>query len=240
MADWLVLVGAFFIPLINTLLFIFYPERLLPAHDTPSEFWLILFTRSWNSMVVLFLPLGLVLATSMLCQIEYRNNTWKQVHTAPLRYTEIYFSKLLVLLVLLIQLYVLFNIGIFASAVIPSLFHNELHFPNYPIPFSHILTENLNYFLVALPLLLFQYAWSMHFRNFVIPLGVGLVLVVLGITAVSWEHNYFIPSLYPFLYFLGVNTSETSPNQVLQWTSISSLSFLIIGYLLYRFKPNKG
>lgn len=239
-AGWLVFAGAFFVPLVNTLLFIFYPERLLPAHADPSQFWLVLFTRSWNSMVLLFLPLGIVLATSMLCQLEYKNNAWKQVHTAPIRFSEIYFSKLLVILVMLAQLFVLFNVGIYASGVIPSFFHTELIFPDYPIPVMHILTENLNYFFVAVPMILLQYMLSMHFRNFVIPLGVGLVLVVLGITAISWEHNYMIPSLYPFLYHLTANQPGTPPFNVLQWTSVASVLLLAAGFLLYLFKPQKG
>ncbi|HZH54031.1 MAG TPA: ABC transporter permease [Sphingobacteriaceae bacterium] len=240
MAVWLMLAGAFFVPMINTLLFIFYPERLIPAYDTPTEFWMILFTRSWNSMVVLFLPLGLVLVNSMLCQIEYKNNTWKQIHATPIPYTTIYFAKLSVILVMLVQLFFLFNVGIYASAVIPSFFRTELHVPYYPIPVKQILNENLNYFFVALPMLLLQFMLSMHFRNFVIPLGVGLVMVVLGITAISWEHHYLIPSLYPFLYHLAANQSTTQTFQVFQWASFTSLSFLLLGFLLYRFKPNKG
>src|SRR6478672_10531075 len=74
-ADWLVWVGALFIPLINTIIFLVYPKQLLNLHGQP-DFWQALFYKSWESMSVMLLPMGIVLAVSLVTQIEFKNNCW--------------------------------------------------------------------------------------------------------------------------------------------------------------------
>lgn len=44
-------------------------------------------------MSIVFLPMGIVLATSLFCQLEFKNNAWKQVHTAPIGYSSVYFAN---------------------------------------------------------------------------------------------------------------------------------------------------
>lgn len=63
-------------------------------------------------MSIVFLPMGIVLATSLFCQLEFKNNAWKQVHTAPIGYSSVYFAKLIVVLAMMAQLFILFNVGI--------------------------------------------------------------------------------------------------------------------------------
>src|SRR5450432_3168395 len=75
-----------------------------------------------NCFHVLFLySICVILAASLITQIEYKNNTWKQLHSLPLSFTTIFFSKLAVIIVMVLQFFIWFNIGIYLSALIPYL-----------------------------------------------------------------------------------------------------------------------
>lgn len=49
------------------------------------------------------LPMGLILATSLITQMEFRNNTWKQLHTTPQKYSTIFTAKFIVIIGLTLQ-----------------------------------------------------------------------------------------------------------------------------------------
>jgi hypothetical protein len=117
-------------------------------------------------MAVFFLPLGAILSTSLIAQIEYKNNTWKQLHTLPLSYTTIFFAKLTVIIVLMLQFFALFNLGIYLSAVVPYLLVGGTPYPAQPLPYALFLNENLLFFVDTLPIVALQYLISLRFKNF--------------------------------------------------------------------------
>ena len=238
-AGWLVWVGAFFIPVINTIIFLVYPKQAIKLH-VGDNFWTNLFLQSWESMSLMLLPMGIVLAVSLITQVEFKNNTWKQLHTAPVPFTSIFFSKLGVLLIMLLQLFILFNIGIFISAVIPPILHSEIPFPKLNIPFSYILEQNGKFFLACFPLLALQYLISLQFKNFLIPIGGGLALVIGGLIALSWKYNYLIPSTYISLSFFESLGKTSQQHNILLLSAMYFLLLTISGYILYLFKKEKG
>lgn len=240
-ASWLVLIGGFFIPFITLIIFLVYPKQLLSMHvDISRNFWGLLFQHSWQSMAFMLLPMGIVLAVSLITQIEFKNNGWKQLHAAPISFKNIYFSKLAVLLVMLLQLFVLFNIGIYLSAVIPSFFNRNIPFPNYAINFGFFLKENGKYFIICLPMVALQYIISLQFKNFLIPVGTGLALVIGGLIALSWKYIYMIPSAYTALYFIRSKGNNVPVHNLLVWSLGYFLLFILLGYWLYVSKKEKG
>src|SRR5437762_2222425 len=100
LASWLVLVGALFTPSI-ILMSRLKNHAALPKLYLVDDFWQKLWNQSWESMEVFLLPIGITLATGLIAQIEYKNNTWKQLHTTPQSYTTIFLAKLLVILIML-------------------------------------------------------------------------------------------------------------------------------------------
>jgi len=69
LASWLVLVGAFFTPSI-ILASRIKNHAALPALYVTEDFWIRLWNQSWESMEVFLLPIGIILATGLLAQIE--------------------------------------------------------------------------------------------------------------------------------------------------------------------------
>jgi lantibiotic transport system permease protein len=235
LASWLVITGSFFMPAILTLVQILRPTKL-PAKYVAPDFWELHFRNLWESMNIMLLPMGIILAISLIAQLEYKNNTWKQLHATPQPLTTIFFAKLVVILLMQIQLFVLFNIGIYLSALIPSLVLDQVPYPPQAFPFRHFLVESGYYFIDSLPILAIQYLLALHFRNFLVSVGAGLVLLVTGIVMLSWEYSYIYPFTYGTLYFLGRFPEINLHACALSWF----VSILGVGYVLYLTKREKG
>jgi len=238
-AAWLVFAGGFFVPLISILIFLFYPKQLLAIHAS-GHFWKLLFLKSWQMMAIMLLPMGIVLAVSLITQLEFKNNSWKQLHCTPVPLMSIYFSKLAVLVVMLLQLFLLFNLGIYISAVIPALLNSHIPFPAYAIDPGYLLKENANYFILCLPMVALQFMISLQFKNFLVPVGAGLMLTIGGLIALSWKYIYMIPSSYTAIYFLQTKDNTTPAHNLQAWSLGWFLIFILLGYWLYISKKEKG
>lgn len=241
LASWLVLVGAFFTPVI-VLLVRLKNYQALPKIYAAEDFWTKIWFTTWESMTILLLPIGIILATALISQLEYKNNAWKQLHTTPQGYPTIFFAKLSVVLVMMIELFVLFNLGMYLSGIIPSLIFSSVPFPAAPIPFKEFLFGNVNFFIECLPILALQYLISLHFKNFLVPVGVGFVIWVLGIGMTSWEYSYLFPynqGVIDFLRSSGNLKREVSANLPLI-AAVYFVVFIIAGYILYITKKEKG
>jgi hypothetical protein len=169
-----------------------------------DNFWNALWKSSWESMAIFLLPLGVILLTSLITQIEYKNNTWKQLHTLPLTLTTVFFSKLTIIVVMLLQFFILFNIGIYLSAIIPYMVINDVPYPKSPIPYLVFLKENVLFFICCLPIIALQYLISLKYKNFLVPVGAGfnilgrvlLIGAFLGSTDISYSLNVLHVQLF--------------------------------------------
>src|SRR5579859_4006477 len=101
-------------------------------------------------MAIFLLPIGIILAMSLITQLEFKNNAWKQLHTSPQSFSMIFFTKLAVVIVMLVQFFILFNLGVYLSGVIP-YFLFEVPYPKDPIPFGLLAKDSLFYFIDCLP-----------------------------------------------------------------------------------------
>src|SRR5688500_11790220 len=213
LAFWMVVIGGFFTPSIVIVARLINYDKL-PALYSAEDFWNLLWKNSWESMAIFFLPLGAILSTSLITQIEYKNNTWKQLHTLPLSYTTIFFAKLAVVVVLMLQFFVLFNIGIYLAAVVPYLLVSGTPYPPQPLPYLHFASENLLYFVDTLPIVALQYLIALRFKNFLVPVGLGFVFWVGALAALTWKFGYVVPYTYPMYNYLkaGVQTKAILPD----------------------------
>jgi lantibiotic transport system permease protein len=100
-ASWLVIIGGFFIPLIVIAIRLIKSSRL-PAIYKAADFWERTFVQNWQVMAFFLLPMGVILATSLITQLEYKNNTWKQLHATPQLFSIIFFAKLTVIILMML------------------------------------------------------------------------------------------------------------------------------------------
>lgn len=242
LASWVVIVGGFFTPVIIIIARLVGHDQL-PALYAKADFWTSLWQSSWESMAIFLLPLGVVLSTSLITQIEYKNNTWKQLHTVPLNFSTVFFTKLLVIIVMMLQFFVLFNIGIYLSAVIPYLLVSGVAYPAADFPYKYFLQENALYFIDCLPILALQYLISLKYKNFLVPVGVGFVLWVGALAALSWRYGYCVPYTYCMYNHLKTATAGKAAIPAFNIHYMATGYFVLftaISYLLYITKKEKG
>lgn len=242
LATWIVLIGGFFTPAIVIVVRVIYSSQLAVAYASPN-FWLRLWDNSWESMALFLMPLGVILASSLITQIEYKNNCWKQLHTTPLNYTTIFFSKLLVIVVMMFQFFMLFNIGIYLSALVPYLLVRGVEYPLAPIPFAFFFRENCFYFIDCLPIIAIQYMVSLRYKNFLVPVGLGLAGWIAAIGALSWKYGYIIPYTYSMFNYVkdhrGGRAIVPAAN-IHAWAFGYFIVLTIVSYILYITKKEKG
>jgi hypothetical protein len=238
-ASWLVVIGGCFIPLLILFARMYESGGLAAANRNPN-LWEIQFTLCWQFMGFFLLPLGVILATSLVTQLEFRNNTWKQLHTTPQSLTIIFLAKLAIILVMLIQFFLLFNIGIYLTGVLPCLFFRDVPYPSGPFPFRLFLTGSCKFFLDALPILALQYLVSLRYKNFMAPLGAGLGLYVTSFVAVHWKYGYIIPYTYCYYNFLGKRSPLPVNIPIHGWALGYFVLLTGLSYILYISKKEKG
>lgn len=242
LASWLVLVGAFFTPAIILASRIKNHARL-NALNASEDFWRRLWNQSWESMEVFLLPIGIILATGLFAQIEFKNNTWKQLHTTPQWLTTIFFAKLLVVLLMLVEVFALFNVGVYLSAAVPSLLFANVPQPAAPIPFAEFWRANVNFFVDCLPIVALQFMLSLRFRNFLVPVGAGFAIWFLGVGLLSWEYSYLFPYNHGAINFLtatGHFAGRRLPASTEALALIYTAAFTLAGWAMYVNRKEKG
>ncbi|HKP68722.1 MAG TPA: ABC transporter permease, partial [Pyrinomonadaceae bacterium] len=148
-----------------------------------------------------------------------------------------------VIVLLMLQFFVLFNVGIYLSAVVPYLLVSGTPFPVQPLPYEFFLKENLLYFVDCLPIVALQYLISLRYSNFLIPVGLGFLFWAGSLGALSWKFGYLIPYTYTMFNYL---KDATQTRAVLPDVNIHVMAilffvvFTIAGYLLFLNKREKG
>lgn len=239
LAAWLVIIGGFFTPVIITCAAIYRSEATRKALLKP-DFWNKHWLASWDTIAMFLLPMGVILATSLVTQIEFKNNTWKQLHTTPQSYTRLFLAKLAVILTMLLQFLVIFSIGTYLSGILPSLIISNASWPTGAIPYQKIFSDSLFFFVDCLPIVAIQFLLSLQFKNFLVPVGGGMALWITSMVSLSWKYSYLVPFSQGALFYLktsGRISKDLPVHEValLYFTVITGIS-----YILYITKKEKG
>ncbi len=151
LTTWVVVGAACFVPAIVLLIRLTRPASL-PALYRTTDFWTRLWISMWESMALMVLPLTIIVLVSLVTQIEYRNNTWKQLHASPQPLGRIFFAKLVVIFALVVELFACFNVAIYLAGDAAGLDARAMSMRRplrYPV--GYFLWRNVSFFLDALP-----------------------------------------------------------------------------------------
>ncbi len=241
-ASSMVIAGALFTPAIVAAVRLIRRQGL-PAIYSAETFWPNLWRSCWESMAIFFLPLGAILATSLIAQIEFKSNTWKQVHALPVRTAVIFLSKLAVILVMLLQFLILFTAGIYVSGIIPWLLVPGVPHPKGSFLSLPLLRENALYFIAGLPIIAAQYLMSLRSHNALVPIGIGFMAWVGAIASVSSTWAVWWPYGYTIIHYVRDKPKGThfAPYTELHWIAlIAFLAITIVSYGLFVTRSEKG
>lgn len=241
-ASLMLLGGALFTPSIIVVVRLIKHQQL-PKLYASEKFWPALWRDSWESMAVFFLPLCAILATSLITQIEFRSNAWKQVHTLPLTATALFLSKLAVILLMMVQFLVLFAAAVYASAMLPVLL-----VPGVPVPKGSFLALPLwrdsgIYFIATLPIVAAQYLMSLRANNVLIPIGIGFLAWVGALAAVSSKFALWWPYGYTIVQYLKDSPKgrHLAAYAEMPWLPVAFFAAIVIAaFVLFVTKAEKG
>lgn len=202
--------------------------------------WQLYFLEGWKGINFVILTWFTILLCTLLAQIEYRNNTWKQVHASPVPTGHVFFSKFLSVQLLLVLFLVVYNTLMFATAT-------SLHFITPVLPFlDHYfdvkgwLVMNGNTYLAVLPISVVQFWLSLRFRNFILPIGIGLALWLLA-SYLAFELHAESLHLFPYAYPLMsvLPRFETYLPQAQVSAVVYSALFLLLGFADFNGRKQK-
>jgi hypothetical protein len=199
-ALWLVLIAGAFLPIIQFIMYTTKPKEFMArfGHDP----WFGHVNMGFQAASFFLWPMSIILVASLVTQIEYRNNTWKQVMASPLRVGDVYFTKFIVIQCMIIASYFLFDAWMLVSALSAQVFEPDFHFTSSPLHFDHILLLDVKSYVAILGMTTIQYCISLRFKNFIGAVGIGLALIIGGLMMIPWDKVVYFPYSYSALSFM--------------------------------------
>src|SRR5258706_8679828 len=215
---WVCVLGSGFIPLIFLLTYTLAPSKNYPRLQAFP--WGIHFGQGWQAFSSFLLPMFVILICSLIPQLEYKNNTWKQVFASPQSLGNIFFSKFMTIHLMILFCFLLFNLFMILSAVAVNIVNKNYPFLSHSIDWTFLLRLSFKTYISILGISALQYWLSLRFKNFIAPIGIGLALLITSLILMQWEHIYKIPYAHPLLTFLAIKKNETSLLANHEWNSI--------------------
>jgi lantibiotic transport system permease protein len=238
---WLSVLGAGFIPALFLAAYLLKPEN--SALQLKVEPWNQHFYIGWRALGSFLLPMFVVLLCALVPQIEFKNNTWKQVYASPQSYAQIYFSKLLTIHTMLLFFFLLFNLFMIGTGVVAAVVHKQFTFLQHGFDVKRLLELNAKMYISTMGIAAIQYWLSLRFKNFIAPVGIGLALLIAATIAgaFGWEHIYKIPFAQPNLTLQYITKPAATWLHPHEWNALGYfVVFTIIGFLDVKYRKEKG
>ena len=238
---WLSMIGSAVIPVILFLIYVLMPEKNYAKFEQKP--WETHFIQGWQAFSLFLLPMFVILICSLIPQIEFKNNTWKQVFSSPQSTGHIFFSKYLAIIIMVLFLFLMFNTLMLLSGSTADLFYSKYTFLNRQIDWLTVIKVNTKVFISLLAIIAMQYWLGLRFRNFIVPIGIGLGLLITCIMLTPWQHSNKLPYSLPFQAFLSMekDKADISVFGRQELYSIGYFAFFtIIAFLDLRFRKERG
>jgi hypothetical protein len=191
--------------------------------------------RVLNMMI---LPFFLMLICTLQAQLEYRNNTWKQVYVSPLPLLKVYLAKFMVIQFMLLGVIVLSCALMVGTLFGVDRFGPPLDLAGHGLDWPPFLLFWSRIYLTVLGISAFQFWLGLRFRSFVVPLVIGICLYLAAAMMMEEHplaHDKFYPYLYPLRNCFPKDRSEVT---TMLWGSAAyTILFLLLGFLDFRRKP---
>jgi hypothetical protein len=201
------------------------------AKDPPNALFKIL--SGMNGAA--FFPIFIILICTLLPQIEYKNNAWKQVFASPQTKANVFLAKFMNVNLLMLLFLIATHLFMFLTAVGINLVKPTLNLFNHPLNGNTVLVNAANAYVLLLALCTIQFWAGLRFKNFIVSIGIGLVLWLIG-TIMALQDNSTLVYYFPYSFHtLLVSTKFKAQLTQIAWTSFGyALLFLIVGFFDFR------
>jgi hypothetical protein len=242
-AFWLSIIAALFLPTLFSIGYSVESESIIKQISKKGNAWNFHLENAWQVANAFLVPMFIILICSLIPQIEYKNNTWKQVYASPQPLANVFFSKFISIHMLIFFFFVLFNLFLISFAIIINLFNSKFQFLDHSIDWQILGRLCLKTYVSILGISAIQYWLSFRIKNFIAPVGIGLALIITSIilSEFGWKHIYKFPFAHPILTLRFLD----EPNRpLLENHELNSIGycvfFLFLGYLDLKFRKERG
>ncbi|WP_127126599.1 ABC transporter permease [Pseudoflavitalea rhizosphaerae] len=186
-----------------------------------------------------FFPMYVTILASLVVQTEYRNNTWKMVYMQPRSHADIFFSKFMVIQLLLLASLLIHNLAILTTGYLANLFHSEYAFSRNAPPLEMMLRITVRMYIASLCITAIQYWFSLRFRNFITSMGLGIGLTIVAFIILQWDKVVYYPYAYPALtYFKAGQVNGLATHE---WNSLAgAATALLLGFWNIARRKERG
>ena len=200
-----------------------------------------LFVQKFQMTSLVALPIFLILICTLLPQIEYKNNAWKQVLTSPKTKANIFVSKFINVQLLLLVFIILNLLFMLICAVVLHFKHPSLHVLEQPLHGYEILISRLNAYGVLLAICSIQFWLGLRFKNFIIPIAIGILCWFAGTLLVMPIKSGFAEYFpYSFHVYVSLPDFKLQINSILFTSFVYAALFFLIGFLDFRSRKMHG
>ena len=229
---YLTLIGAAAGPVMYLLNVLIDENEIDPSEKDPLN---ALFKMLSEMNGTALFPLFVILICTLLSQIEYRNNTWKQVFASPQTKANVFLAKFMNVHLLMLVFLIATHLFMFLTIVAVNFIKPTLNLFEHPLKGSTVLINAANAYILLLAVCAIQFWLGLRFRNFIVPIGIGFALWLTGtIMAVQYKSDLVFYFPYSFHAF-PVSTKLKSQLTQVAWTSLGyALLFLIVGFFDFR------
>ncbi len=200
---------------------------------TPKAMTAEQWTMLWASVSAMWswfmLPLYIALSTSLINGNEHRNQTWRVMLSLPISKAELYASKAMVAIFLMVGAHVALLIG-------TALAIGVLGLLGFPLTGAFNVRPSAMLWaapLAALPLLVLQHALSWHLRSIVPPLAIAVMATFAAIQVGSSEYWPYVPWTYP-LVATNAASEAARDSAVMLGPALAAILFPLTAWWLER------
>lgn len=185
-----------------------------------------LFTTKFQMTGTVVLPVFLILICTLLPQIEYKNHTWKQVLSSPQSKAYLFTAKYMNIHLLVILFFVVNQLLMLLVALVVHLKEPSLQVLQQPVQGITVIKVFINNYLALLPVSAIQFWMGLRFKNFLVPVALGIACWFSGTILVMQQTG--MADYFPYSFPAIVNF----PKQTAAHTINTGLSLLYTGTLL--------
>lgn len=216
-------------------------DKIISMHYPPNVLWMNFGGAALGVMGTLILPFYVIFMAFSVNNMEHKNDTWKTLFAQPLNKFSIYTAKYLYAVLLIAICLGLFFILTYTSGLILDQLVPAFNFRGFsPVELLSKLYTKL--FLASLGILSLQFLISLIWGDFLKPMGIGFIGVIVGIIAATkgWEYAYTIPYCHPVLA-LSIKKPGALVifSQEIYYSLAFAVVFFIIGYFIVAKKSVK-
>lgn len=207
--------SAVLLPLILCLLIFigFYIKSDKFTHLPGMMLWLDFAAPVLGVMGLFLLPMLIIFIAYSVNSIEYKADTWKSLFSLPISKLSVYAAKYFYAFFLVFLCLILFVVFTLGFGYLLSVLKPELKFNEYNV--VGLLSQlYFKFFLASLGILSLQFLLSLLFSDFLKPMGIGFICVIIGgiLAGRNWEYAYLFPYSHPMMAMKALQQGKGHPN----------------------------